>query len=291
MYNFNVTAYKNNNKQQGQVLLFVVVAITITMAISIGASVRTLSTLQRTTRTDTSSKVTSASEGGAERFLQLSTADLTAAVAGTCPTGSTREGTNCIVQFDPATGDTITPRALVSVETFSSNKTLPTRYEFYIEKNSVKEINLEGYSKSSLKLCWSPDSASQPTNIYYYAYTNNGVELKGGVDSGSVAPDYSVTGFSNPDSGESGYDFCKTISSGVLQNAIGLRIRSIGGVSRVAAMESALPSQGFKITSVGELLQDGAIKSTKRVVVYKSYPYATSSGILDFSIYSEGILL
>lgn len=277
--------------QQGQVLLFVIVALTIAMAVGIGASVRTLSTLQRISQTDTSSKVTAAAEGGAERFVQLSTTDLNSASSGTCPSGTTSESGACVVQFDPAPGDTITPRALVTVSTFSSNKTQPTRYEFYIEKNSVKELNLEGYSKSSLKLCWTPDNPVQNTNLYYYAYSSTGVDLKGGIDAGSVADNYSVTGFTNPDSGESGYQFCKTISSSVLQNAIGLRIRSIGGVTRVAALESSLPTQGFKITSVGELLQDGSIKSTKKVVVYKSYPYATSSGILDFSIYSEGSLL
>lgn len=55
--------------EKGQALLFVVVAVTIALAVGVSVSTRTLTSSKRVTRTDTSSRVIAASEGGIENLL------------------------------------------------------------------------------------------------------------------------------------------------------------------------------------------------------------------------------
>ena len=55
-----------NRNEKGQALLFVVVAMTIALSIGINASVRTITSLSRTTRTYTASRALAAAEGGIE---------------------------------------------------------------------------------------------------------------------------------------------------------------------------------------------------------------------------------
>ena len=52
------------NKNKGQALLFVVVAVAMAMAIGVSVSTRTISSLKRASRTDTSARVIAAAEGG-----------------------------------------------------------------------------------------------------------------------------------------------------------------------------------------------------------------------------------
>src|SRR3972149_3695556 len=63
-------------KEWGQALLFVIVAMTVALAVGINVSLRTLSTISRTSQADTSERVLAAAEGGAEAFLKLSVGDL-----------------------------------------------------------------------------------------------------------------------------------------------------------------------------------------------------------------------
>jgi len=58
-----------NIYQKGQTLLFVIVGVTIALAIGIAVSTRTLSSLRRAARSDTSARVIAAAEAGIENLL------------------------------------------------------------------------------------------------------------------------------------------------------------------------------------------------------------------------------
>ena len=63
------TKIKMNKNQKGQTLLFVIVAVTIAMAVGVAVSTRTIQSLKRVARTDTSARVIAAAEGGIENLL------------------------------------------------------------------------------------------------------------------------------------------------------------------------------------------------------------------------------
>jgi len=67
-----------NNK--GQALLFVIVAVTMAMAVGISVSTRTIGSLKRASRTDTSARVIAAAEGGIENLLGRNYSQLDAAI-------------------------------------------------------------------------------------------------------------------------------------------------------------------------------------------------------------------
>jgi hypothetical protein len=63
------TKYNKYTYQKGQTLLFVIVGVTIALAIGIAVSTRTLSSLRRAARSDTSARVIAAAEAGIENLL------------------------------------------------------------------------------------------------------------------------------------------------------------------------------------------------------------------------------
>lgn len=74
------TKIKMNKNQKGQTLLFVIVAVTIAMAVGVAVSTRTIQSLKRVARTDTSARVIAAAEGGIENLLGRNYSQLDGAV-------------------------------------------------------------------------------------------------------------------------------------------------------------------------------------------------------------------
>jgi hypothetical protein len=97
MNNINTTKYKTKvedkyNKytyQKGQTLLFVIVGVTIALAIGIAVSTRTLSSLRRAARSDTSARVIAAAEAGIENLLSKPDSLL---ISASTPSDSSCEG-------------------------------------------------------------------------------------------------------------------------------------------------------------------------------------------------------
>jgi len=85
--------------QTGQVLLFVVVTMTIALAVGVGISLRTISSVSRTTRSDTSSRVLAAAEGAIENFLVKPDTEL-AALASLCTAGAVSDVDQLIITCD-----------------------------------------------------------------------------------------------------------------------------------------------------------------------------------------------
>src|SRR3990167_10497760 len=169
-----------NLNQNGHALLFVIVSLTVALALGVGVSLRELSSSSRVARTDTSSRVLGAAEGGAERFLTLSRAELDSASNPTsnadCPTNTTyyddpdaggQDG--CRITFDPTTGDNIRAEAIVRVEPVRFNSVDQLAYEMQIPRGEVREISTEGVSNMRLQLCWrtvQDDGGAAPADIY-----------------------------------------------------------------------------------------------------------------------------
>ncbi|EKE00455.1 MAG: hypothetical protein ACD_22C00018G0005 [uncultured bacterium] len=289
--------FKLNTRQKyivnskGQTLVFVIVAMTIALALGISVSVRTISSLSRTSRTDTFVRVQAAAEGGAERFLLLPNGVLSEGVSQDECEGLdlTYSNGECIVTFPPVdVADKISSRARVLVSEFSTNTDNDT-YKMNIEKDTTSEVNVDGITE--VKICWQPpEVATSPiTGFYYILYSASDdmdeaiVLNKGGViqtDNG----DYK--GFSTPDSQtENPSTYCKEDID--VTGASALRIRSIGENLSIEVSSTGsgdMPLQGYLIESTGELLQEGGVAVSKKVSVYKSYPFLP--GVFDFSLYS-----
>lgn len=286
------TKRKQNLKdnQQGQALLFVVVAMTIALTIGINASVRTISSLSRTSRTDTAARALAAAEGGIERYLALSTPQLEDAISGTCPVGSWDSHTSaCLISFD-VSGDILTSQAFVNVERYT-----PSFYPFELTSGQVKEVNLYDfnasayYPQSTIEICWNsnPDS-----DLMYLSYNRSDVQERGGIYGVVNTPGapYAREGFSSAIAGHDGYDSCSTVDIG--SNIYGLRIRSVGGDSSVAIFPTGgadLPLQGYTITSVGRIEQDQGVTATRTIKIVRTLPYLPVS--FDYALYSESPII
>ena len=131
--------------QRGQALLFVIVVMSVALAIGVAISTRTLSTISRVSTTDTAARVLAAAEGGAERFLSLSDKALVDAISGDCPASTTSNGTGgCLVEFEPVSGDKI----LAVVDVLVAYHGDVSEGEFFPAKatwGKTTQINLTGY--------------------------------------------------------------------------------------------------------------------------------------------------
>ncbi|HLB51973.1 hypothetical protein A3F07_03315 [candidate division WWE3 bacterium RIFCSPHIGHO2_12_FULL_38_15] len=306
----------HNLNQKGQALLFVVVALTIALALGVGVSLRELTSSSRVSRTDTSSRVLGAAEGGAERFLTLSRAQLERASAPLsntdCPPNTTfyddtqaggKDG--CKVAFNPTTGDNIRAEAIVRVSTFKYNSADNLAFETVIPSGEVREINTEGAGAMSLQLCWRADpdnGGNTPVDLYYIDYGAQGVYVKQGVRAGTRSGTYveSLT-FVDASSAPAncsalGYRFTRTVTldTSLGRTPYGLRIRSLNTNVKMRVMPttnvSLFPIQGYKIDSTGMLssISDVSVTATAQVLAYRSLPYLPV--VFDFGLYSEAAL-
>lgn len=289
--------------QKGQVLLFVIVGLTIAMVIGISVAVSSLNSSARVTRTDSSSRVTAAAEGGIERFLALSISELENIIGGgDCPTGTQKVNNECIVTYNYSTGPTSDPivgQARVTVARFSNNLTDPIRYEFKIDRGNVKEVALNGYTatNANLLLCWKAEAnTTNAADLYYTIYDATGNRVKRGLTSTPARPGgtyaTSPDGFSNPNATAqcpSGFSYGYTIY--INNTDYGLRIRSLyANVSATVVPQGngTLPTQGYLIKSIGELVNQkdvNSVKQIKTISVYKSLPYLPAT--FDFALYSK----
>lgn len=264
---------KTNEK--GQALIFVIATMTVALAVGVGISLRTLSSISRTSQTDTSARAQAAAEGGAENVLSRTEAEISAMV------GRPAED----IVFTPTANDNITAVASVTVE----NWNIPVGTNFLpleIKKDQVSEVKLNG---GGVTICWSSQSESAESDIYYVAYNSSGTMTRRGVEANSrtgFPSNYSSGGtFSGASSGNSDFDNCTAAS--LPSSAAGIRIRSINADSSVGIYPTSgsLPNQGYKIISVGHLQNDSNQEQAQvQVTVIRSAVFMP--GIFDFGIYS-----
>ena len=301
------------NNERGQALLFVVVALTVALAIGMSVSTRTISSVKRSTSTDTSSRVYSAAEGGIEWFLRQPTSVLNALADGNnnsgadCPAGTTDyagDDKSCVISYTSATGDNISSIAIVAVDPFTFNNPAGStnHYWFYINSGEVKEIRLNGTYNGNLRICWATqDSSATPIipDLYYTVYNNaSGIINKGilrnssGSHSGSTeegvtAASMVINGTTNTFYTNLDFTECATLNIPNASSARGLRLKSMYAPSKVGVfpLTGTLPTQGYTINSIGQLQENETIKTVKKLKVFRSYEYMPS--VFDYAIYSD----
>ncbi|OGC47609.1 hypothetical protein A2886_02370 [candidate division WWE3 bacterium RIFCSPHIGHO2_01_FULL_42_13] len=271
-----ITNKKTRKNENGQALIFVIATMTVALAVGIGVSLRNLASISRTSRTDTAARAQAAAEGGAENVLSRSEEDIAEMV------GDPAED----IVFSPVVNDNITAVASVTVENWNIAASGLTYFPLEIKRDQVSEVKLNG---GGIKICWSSQSDSAESDIYYIAYNDTGATTRNGVEANSRSgfPDnYSSGGtFVDASGGNANFDNCYTPT--LPSSADGIRIRSINADSRfgIYVTSGSLPDQGYKITSIGRLQNVPAGQEAEvKVTVIRSLPFMP--GIFDFSIYS-----
>ncbi len=308
--NMSKYIYKNDNRfKKGQALLLVVVAMTVALALGVNVSVRTISNLSRTTRSDTASRVLSAAEAGAERFLSLAAADLETAAGGDITSAcnkvngtSSPDKSKCTLQFVGA--DDVNVVVDVSVGRGGQDE-----YTFILEQDTTTEVRVNqnpgdgGYRFA--KVCWKSINPSYRTDLYLVTLGTTNTDgthrvlgkrvlrqsstnpYKPGMSSYSLVSSGGTGQIISADYSSSDSAYCKTLVTlkDVAADTIrAVRFRAIGGDAEVTITDvGRLPAQGYTITALGTLSQPGG-NIIREVEVFKSYPYP--SGIFDFSIFS-----
>lgn len=264
--------------------------MTIALSVAINVSVRTITSLSRSTRSDTASRSLAAAEGGIERFLNLQTAELDDVIDGDCPDGiDNAQGGGCIIEFD-SSSDTIISKATVTVAQYQ-----PTDYHLSINNGEVKEINLYNestgtyYGQNTITVCWTGEN-NQHADLVYTSYASTGILVTGGLTSSSLigGSEHDENGYIVAGGGN-GRPYTNCVENLVLGGnaAYGLRLRALYknvDVGIYPANSATLPMQGYEITSVGTLVQDTGVTATKKIKIIRSLPYL--SGAFENALYT-----
>ena len=263
------------SKQNGQVLLFVIVILTVSLAIGVAVSSRTLASLSRTARQDTASKAQAAAESGIELYLSKTKGELDS---------FENKPIDPIILEDIVSG--ITSQTTIKIERYKTNADEGLVYT--LNPDEIRELKLSSSYGSDnnfsgdLRVCWSGDKVA----LYYYLYNDGGI-----FESNLVAPqgvnfglDLKESRVADGTSTCGNYITIKDIPSGTT----GLRFKPLYNSSTVTIKSlngKELPFQGHKIVAEGTLTQEGKVLSTKRVTVFKPLPYLI--GVFDNALYTE----
>lgn len=278
--------YKQKDNEKGQVLLFVIVTMTIALALVSEITTRNLSSTSQTTSTDSFQRVSAAAESGAETFLKYSDNEL-----------EDRVGDTNILNYRPSqsgnTDDPINTQAEVTVERYGAT---PAGEQFYVLiMGEAVSVNLNDYSGSSIKVCWKDSAAAveRPadisTDLKYFIWGKQGSNYNtkvGGIKAFDHPQGAPLNYTSNFDSStREGELDCHTIS-GLPAGAKEMHLTSLNGNSDVyiTPIGSALPFQGYKITSIGSIANNPG-EASKKISVYRSLSFIP--GIFDYAIYSH----
>lgn len=298
MKHFTKSIHRNN---EGQALLFVVVALAISMVVGVSISTRTLSLSRRVANTDTHSRVYYSAEAGIERFVDLSMDDLMDISIGTdCGENTGAEQTDngdCIFYL----GDDIETSTEVTVEAITYNESSPrNHYAVEVKNGAFAGINLgAGLNGNSISVCWK-SLESAPAALYYSHWDPNGLKTKNIYypATGNVGLDGTITTNLTASSASgamaSYYTSCITIST-TGQNAF-LNVSPLGsdakiGVFPASSGAATLPPQGFRIISKAKLRNDDTnqVQVTKIIEVVRSYDRVP--GFFDAALYAQGSIM
>ncbi|MCA9308381.1 MAG: hypothetical protein R3B92_00770 [Patescibacteria group bacterium] len=296
-----------NSYSNGQVLPLVLIVLTIILGAAAYIASQSIKTSRRTSSSDTSSRALAAAEGGAEKVLVTPIEKLEEVIAsGECTTSLFEADLNahtppevCYTDFSGVSAeDNIDAESIMAIERLGTS----SEHRFRVPQGEVREVRLTG-TTGALAVCWSSNTVTVATDndvdsiLLYSLYSGSSID-KAVVGCGSscsshasqistqnsIYPDTSTT---YKDSAGNFYALCFDVNaSGIVG---GLRIQSVGADSEVGVFvtdTSTLPSQGFKITSLGKL-QDTKTNETitRKIVVERSYPYLP--GMFDYAMYSN----
>ena len=282
-----------NNK--GQALLFVVVALTISMVVGVSVATRTLSVTKRVSSTDTGAKVFYAAEAGIERFVDRPTSELIEIANGTSCGGTLSTLSDGACTFTLGDSTKVETKTSVTVQMMTYNKSNPDRYEVRLKNGTFSGIALSGYS-GQVNLCWRDSNESANTGLYYTLWSPSALMRESIILPNATSPNpeavsFTVTGSSvianNDTVTPNIYRWCTSV------DAIGtpyfLNVMSLGGDAVVGVLPAPgldIPPQGFQITSKATLNSaDSQQQAVKIIVTDRSYSHVP--GFFNAAIYAQ----
>ncbi len=300
--NILITMDKARKNSGGQALLFVVVALTISMVVGVSVATRTLSVTKRVSSTDTQAKVYYAAEAGIERFINQPSTELTKIAAGNgCgTTGATAEaGVGCHFILGTGTTYNVETKTTVTVQSFVYNESNPSpHYSTILRNGTFSSVALIGYTGTSLDLCWrnQPAASGENTALYYTLWSASSLLGKALIipAGNQMDSNLDISGSIDAGAGRGEYTRCKNVLIPAASVPSFINIMSVGGDSKVGVFPtgaSDLPSQGFQITSKATLnsasdLQQQVVKIIEAVRTYDHVP-----GFFDSAIYAQGDII
>ncbi|HAI62859.1 MAG: hypothetical protein UU64_C0008G0016 [candidate division WWE3 bacterium GW2011_GWF2_41_45] len=288
---------KNN---EGQALLFVVVALTISTVIGVSVATRTLSVTKRVAQTDTQTKVYYAAEAGIERFVNLSTPDLKAlaAVGGNtadnCAKAKAVTAPNNFCSFTLGSTTTVETSTLVKVQEITYNETSPSPHYSVKSKNGIfSSVSLSGYTGNQVTICWK-DKAVEHTAVYYTLWGPTNFISKAVINPTSIAggDPLSFTTTNALDavtSGNSIYSSCHTVLTPIASNPYFLNVMPLGGDATIGIFPGTqpIPPQGFLITSKASLNTTSTLQQQVVKVIEATRTYNHVPGFYDAALYVQ----
>ncbi|KKS31090.1 hypothetical protein A2414_01400 [candidate division WWE3 bacterium RIFOXYC1_FULL_42_13] len=280
-----------NNK--GQALLFVVVALTISTVVGVSVATRTLSVTKRVASTDTQTKVYYAAEAGIERFVNLSTPDLSMLAKGTgdCTKAkAVASGPSCT--FKLGDSNIVETNTIVTVQEITYNETTPSSHYSVKSTNGVfSSISLSGYTGNQVTLCWEDKLDTVHTAVYYTLWGDTNFISKAIVKpfSGTLAftPTSAVQGLG----GTGVYTTCYPINTPV--NSFFLNVMPLGGDATIAIFPGTqdIPPQGFLIRSKAVLDTTGSLQQQVVKEIEATRTYNHVPGFYDSAIYAQADII
>lgn len=284
-------AIKYDNR--GQVLLFVVLALTISTVVGVAVATRTISTTRRVSSTDTYAKVFYSAEAGIERFAGQSSAELISISQGSScgSTGATLTASGTC-QFNLGLSELVATLTEVSVSQTPYNALEGTAEEHFTlvsDHGTFSGINIANYNATQIRLCWNSNVATA-TGLYYIVYTSGGIYGKGMTVPNSGVPfSTGTTSVADP-TDYAGYSDCFLVTVPQNNSTAFLQLTSLGGGSVVGVFPTGaadLPNQGFLITSRATLNQtDTQVQVSKVLSVFKTRSFVP--GFFNSALYARG---
>lgn len=292
--------------ESGQALLFVVVALTIATVLGVSVSTRTLSSVRRTTTTDTSTKALYAAEAGIEKYLFADDSrleDILTDVSNACIPGDTQDTATNTCSFTLGTGP-ITTNTQVTIDRFRYTQDTPSEkyFESTLNNGGTMVTNLAGYTGSTVQVCFGSQGNALP-GIAYTLYNSTDVVARQGVYAYLSTMWYTRyseftygSGFVVNNSSRSFADLsysyypCHNISTP--SGSQFLAVTALGESTSIRIVPRSgydIPYQGYKITSVGKLITNEAVTATKQIEIYRTYSF--TAGFLDTSLYAQGSIV
>lgn len=269
---------KKYQSQKGQALIFVIGTMAIALAVGIGVAVRNLSSISRSSRSDTATRAQAAAEAGVENFLTKTDEELYTYVGNTV--GET-------VTLPTVEQDNINTKYTVTVDTYG-NVDSPDYSTLTVSKNETGQVLLDG--NDDVMVCWTSTDPENNSDLFITAYSEN-AEDKDDITNVGVYSEVSSNNFEASDGSNENFEYCYN-DVPLPSNPDVLRIKSLKAGSNIGVYpkSGSLPDQGFEIISVGQLLS--ASETTEdvesKVVVRRSFSYLP--GFFDFAVYSgEGL--
>ena len=273
---------------QGQVLLIVVISLAILLGVGLSISSGTLSSITRTSRTDSLQKVTAAAEGGLESYL-LKTDSQLAQVAGAATTSQdyNESNTKATISVSKVTAgdtgitfDTLDPGEVATFYFAEDPSTVTKTGKISCIKISTDTLSPEYMLNVVVRNPNTPAVFRSVSAVNYNAATTNNFLMEKYIYSGngfakSISP--ATTGCT------SGYQFTDAALLRIHPLTKSLANLTIDVVSSTDANLKNV-TQGYRITSKGQFISGGdATVRTIDAVKYLDSP----SNMFDYAAFVD----